>query len=81
MTVFPSPGGGSNSVKLVQVDKVKTKRILAEVAVHASVDEVRPSKHIGQCSLHGGAMQQLQGLGPPLQCAPMHAGVGGPNRL
>ncbi len=42
MTVFPSPGGGSNSVKLVQVDKVKTKRILAEVAVHASVDEVRP---------------------------------------
>ena len=42
MTVFPSPGGGSNNVKLVQVDKVKTKRILAEVAVHASVDEVRP---------------------------------------
>ncbi|CAL8464995.1 g4530 [Coccomyxa elongata] len=36
--VFPNPGGGS--VKLVQVDKVKSKRILAEVTVHASVEEV-----------------------------------------
>ncbi len=38
LAVFPNPGGGS--VKLVQVDKVKSKRILAEVTVHASVEEV-----------------------------------------
>jgi hypothetical protein len=37
--VFPNPGGGS--VKLVQVDKVKNKRILAEVTVHASIEEAR----------------------------------------
>lgn len=38
--MFPSPGG-SSSVRLVQVDKVRSKRILAEVAVAASVEQAR----------------------------------------
>ncbi len=37
--VFPNPGG--SNVKVVHIDKSKAKRILAEVTVHASVQEVR----------------------------------------
>ena len=37
--VFSNPGG--SNVKVVHVDKSKAKRVLAEVTVHASVQEVR----------------------------------------
>ena len=36
--VLPNPGG--NNVKVVHVDKFKSKRVLAEVTIHASVKEV-----------------------------------------
>ena len=36
--VLPNPGG--NNVKVVHVDKSKSKRVLAEVTIHASVKEV-----------------------------------------
>ncbi len=38
VAAFPNPGG--NNVKIVHVDKSKAKRVLAEVTVHASVEEV-----------------------------------------
>ena len=41
LAVLPNPGG--NNVKVVHVDKSKSKRVLAEVTIHASVKEVCPA--------------------------------------
>ena len=55
-------------MRLVQVDKVRSKRILAEVAVHASVEQVLSFSGCFACSLQCDSKLMCRGL--------LHATIG-----